>query len=186
MPKSTDAWDTNSNIWRAPSSSPSPSLVWQFGQPSSQSLLTSPCPEPTTTGMKVLLIADCWLKWRLQHCSRTDSQSCWYIISLKCVQQFGRGTQGDDATGCQRAHKLVNRKNYSRAWACECRATHCWFWLCYLCSALNCSGFSEGLFNFPIGRVGISLTAQLEQLFFYSLLIILISVFLQFEWLILI
>lgn len=65
--KTTDAWDTNSHIWRAPSSSPSPSLVWHF-QPPSLSLLTSRCPEPTQ-----------WQQWR----------SCWLLIEVATADAVG-------------------------------------------------------------------------------------------------
>lgn len=33
------------------------------------------------------------------------------------------------------------------------RATHCWYWQCFLCSPLHSIDYSEGLFNFPICHV---------------------------------
>lgn len=57
--------------------------------------------------------ASCWLLIEVVVCDAAVEhtlQSRWYIINLQCVQDSGPFQQGNQVTGCQRAHKLGDKK----------------------------------------------------------------------------
>lgn len=95
-------------------------------------------------------LVDCWLKWRLQCCSWCLCVCVFWqnranFISI-CLVIFTL------STGCHRI-TLTCWSVCFCAQACECKAIHCWYWQCCLCSASQCIDYSKGLFSFPIGHV---------------------------------